>query len=123
MSALEDKVSAETSGAKQKRARRLRPPMHCYWGATESCPRSGKITSMGSDGCFIQTKAEAGDGQELFVNCWLPTERWLMLRARVNYSLPKVGLGLSFVDLTDTEREMLANLLEFYDEEKGQPEP
>ena len=98
-------------------ARRLRPPMHCYWGQTENCPRNGRITSLSVDGCFIKSKAVAADGQDLFVNCWLPSERWLMLRGRVAYHLPKIGFGLTF-DLTDTEREMVSTLLEFYGEEE-----
>ena len=100
-----------------RRARRLRPPMHCYWGQTETCPRNGRITSLGHDGCFIKSKAVTADGQELFVNCWLPSERWLMLRGTVTYHLPKIGFGLAF-DLSETEREMLTMLLEFYDEEE-----
>jgi hypothetical protein len=71
-------------GAGGQGARRKRPPVNCTWGLTEACTRNGKITSLGPAGCFVMTKAEAGEGQPLFVNCWLPTERWLMLRARGN---------------------------------------
>jgi hypothetical protein len=104
-----------------RRARRLRPPMHCYWGQTETCPRNGRITSLSLDGCFIKSKAVAADGQELFVNCWLPSERWLMLRGRVAYHLPRIGFGLTF-DLSETEREMVSMLLEFYVEEENKAE-
>ena len=100
-----------------RRARRLHPPMHCYWGQTENCPRNGRITSLSLDGCFIKSKAAAADGQELFLNCWLPSEHWLMLRGRIAYHLPKIGFGLTF-DLSETEREMVAMLLEFYGEEE-----
>ena len=100
-----------------RRARRLRPPMHCYWGQTETCPRNGRITSLSLDGCFIKSKAVTSDGEGLYVNCWLPSERWLMLRGTVTYHLPKIGFGLAF-DLSETEREMLAMLLEFYEEEE-----
>jgi|GEM_PF-1769577 len=104
------------------RARRLRPPMHCYWGTTPSCPRNGRVTSLGADGCFVKTKAEAGEDQALYVNFWLPTERWLMLRGRVTYHLSRVGFGLSFTGLSDPEREILAVLLEYLDEAQGAPE-
>ena len=91
--------------------------MHCYWGPTEACPRNGKITTLSVEGCFIKTKAETNDGLIMFLNCWLPTGRWMMLRGKVNYRMPKVGFGLSFLDLTGTEREMLSMLLEFYAED------
>ena len=117
MSALEQQLSEEEVNAQSRKARRLRPPMHCYWGTTEACPRNGRITSLGVEGCFVKTKAEAQDGQMLYVNCWLPTERWLLLRGTVTYRMPKVGFGLSFIDLTESQREMLYMLLDFYGEE------
>ena len=117
MSALEQQLSEEEVNAQAQRARRLRPPMHCYWGTTEACPRNGRITSLGVESCFIKTKAEAQEGQLLYVNCWLPSERWLLLRGTVTYRMPKVGFGLSFVDLNETEREMLRTLLDFFGEE------
>ena len=123
MSALEQQLSEEEFNAQARKARRLRPPMHCYWGTTEACPRNGRITSLGGEGCFVKTKAEAQDGQLLYVNCWLPTERWLLLRGTVTYRMPKVGFGLSFIDSTETVREMLRNLLEFYGEEASPAPP
>ncbi|HZI20275.1 MAG TPA: hypothetical protein VEY09_16965 [Pyrinomonadaceae bacterium] len=105
--------------AQSSRARRLRPPMHCYWGTTPACPRNGRVTSLGADGCFIKTKAEAGEGQELYVNFWLPTERWLMLRGRVTYHLSKVGFGLAFAGLSGAERDVISVLLDYLDEAQG----
>jgi hypothetical protein len=116
MAALEPQLAAEADKSQTQRARRLRPPMHCYWGTSEACPRNGRITSLGVEGCFVKTKAEAQEGQLLFVNCWLPSERWLLLRGRVTYRMTKVGFGLSFVELTEKEREMLWMLLDFYGE-------
>ena len=119
MVVTEQQLSEEEADAQALRARRLRPPMHCYWGTTEACPRNGRITSLGVESCFVKTKAEAQDGQSLYVNCWLPSERWLLLRGEVTYRMPKVGFGLSFVELTETEREMLRTLLDFFGEETG----
>jgi hypothetical protein len=96
--------------------------MHCYWGTTPACPRNGRVTSLGPDGCFVKTKAEAGEDQELYINFWLPTERWLMLRGRVSYHLSKVGFGLAFINLSDAERDVLSVLLEYLDEAQSPPE-
>lgn len=112
-------AGAAATGAATRRAKRLRPPMHCYWGTTEACPRNGRITSLGVGGCFVKTKAEATEGQEIFVNCWLPTERWLMLRGRITYRLARVGFGVSFTGLTAGEREILSALLDYLDEAQG----
>ena len=110
-------TTVTTDPAQGRRARRLRPPMHCYWGPTESCPRNGRITSLGTEGCFVKSKAEAADGQELFVKCWLPTERWLLLRARVTYHLPRIGFGLAFHELTEAQAELLSMVLEYFGED------
>ncbi|MCA1633629.1 MAG: hypothetical protein LC802_07905 [Acidobacteria bacterium] len=64
----------------------------------------------------MKTKAEAQGWQLFFINCWLPTERWLILRGRVTYRLSKVGFGISFNGLTGAEREMLWMLLDFFGE-------
>lgn len=116
MAALEQGIANERG-----RAQNLRPPMHCYWGPTESCPRNGSVTSLGPGGCFVKTKAEATNQQLLFINLWLPTERWLTLRGRVTYSLPRVGFGLSFVDIPEGQLEVLILLLDFIKGSQNQP--
>lgn len=115
MAALEQGV-----GNADGRAKRLRPHMHCYWGPTESCPRNGSVTSLGPSGCFVKTKAEVTDRQSVYINLWLPTERWLTLRGQVTYSLPRVGFGLSFVDLPEAQREVLRLLLDFIEGSQSQ---
>lgn len=117
---MADEATQSRESVHSTRARRLRPPMHCYWGTTPACPRNGRITSLGVEGCFIKTKAEATDDQELFINCWLPTERWLMLKGRVTYRLAKVGFGLAFINLSEAERGLLSILLEYLEETQEQ---
>jgi hypothetical protein len=102
------------AGALPPHTRRLRPPMQCYWGVTEACPRDGRITSLSAEGCFVKTKAEPAD--DIFVNCWLPTERWLLLRGRVTRRRHKVGFDVAFTGLSDAEREILSALLDYLDE-------
>lgn len=104
----------ESNARLDRRAKRLHPPMHCYWGANETCPRNGQITSLGADGCFVKTKAETSDNGTTYLSCWLPTGRWLKLRGSVTYRLPKIGFGVRFSDLTETEAELLDLLLEYY---------
>lgn len=104
---------------KRKDGERVKTALPCNWGLSEDGPRNGTITSLSPNGCFVQTKANASENHNVYVNCWLPSERWLALRGKVIYHLPKVGFGLIFLDLTDEQRQMLAFLIEYHREQQG----
>ncbi|MDQ1612232.1 MAG: PilZ domain [Pyrinomonadaceae bacterium] len=99
-------------------AERVKTALRCHWGLSEDSPRNGNITSLSHGGCFVQTTANAAEEQLIYLSCWLPSQRWLALRGRVTYHLSKVGFGLTFTDLTDEQREMLALLIEYHREEQ-----
>jgi len=103
----------------RREVERVKTALPCNWGLSEDSPRNGNITSLSHTGCFIQTTARASETQIVYVNFWLPSERWFALRGRVTYYLSKVGFGLNFTDLTAEQREMLALLIEYHREEKG----
>jgi len=103
----------------RKDGERVKTALPCNWGLSEDGPRNGNITSLSQTGCFIQTKANATENQIVYLNCWLPSERWLALRGTVAYHLPKVGFGLTYLDLTGEQRPMLALLIEYHREDKG----
>ncbi|HEX8708963.1 MAG TPA: hypothetical protein VF723_12020 [Pyrinomonadaceae bacterium] len=100
----------------------MRTSLECYWGLTEACPRNGKITSLSTRGCFIKTTAEAGEGQTVYLNCWLPSdlqgrlesEPWMMVRGRVIYHLEKIGFGMQFTELTAAENDIVLLLIEHF---------
>lgn len=97
---------------------RVKTALPCNWGLSEDSPRNGNITSLSQGGCFIQTKARATEEQIVYVNCWLPSERWLALRGRVTYYIAQVGFGLNFNGLTAEQQKMIALLVEYHREEK-----
>ncbi len=102
----------------QRETRRIKTSLSCNWGVTEDCPRNGTITSLSSKGCFVQTKAAISEGAKLFINCWLPSRRWFPLRGQIVYHIPRVGFGLTFADMTDSDHEMLNLLLDYYESER-----
>lgn len=103
---------------KQRETRRIKTSLSCNWGVTEDCPRNGMITSLSPKGCFVQTKAAISEGAKLFINCWLPSRRWFPLRGQIVYHIPRVGFGLTFNELTDSDHEMLDLLLDYYASER-----
>ena len=91
--------------------------LYILWEAGEDSAGSGKITSLSSKGCFVQSKSEPTAGQSMMIRLRLPTERWLALEGRVVHVLRKVGFGVEFKGLTLVDQEMLELLVDFYREE------
>lgn len=104
---LELLVTMETP----KRIERVKTDLQCSWGLTDACPRNGKITSLSLKGCFVKTTAATTDGQTVFVNCWLPSRRWELLRGKAIYHIEKIGFGLHFTGLSEEQEEMLVVLI------------
>jgi PilZ domain len=87
--------------------------IYILWGTDESL-RGGKITSLSTGGCFVQTRSEALAGQKLSIRIRLPTERWMLLEGEVRHVLRRVGFGVRFAELTESDAAMLGLLVEFY---------
>ena len=102
---------------KRREGERVKTALPCNWGLSEDSPRNGNVTSLSPAGCFVQTTANATEDQIVYLSCWLPSQRWFALRGRVTYHLPKVGFGLTFLELTSEQRQMLAFLIEYHREE------
>ncbi|HEX7999815.1 MAG TPA: PilZ domain-containing protein [Pyrinomonadaceae bacterium] len=94
--------------------RRVKTDLSCYWGLTDACPRNGTMTSLSSRGCFVKTTAVTTDGQTVFVNCWLPERRWMMLRGSVIYHIDKVGFGMIFTELDKEQQSTIHSMIEHY---------
>lgn len=90
--------------------------IYILWGVDESL-RGGKITSLSTRGCFVQTKSEAEAGQLISIRIRLPTERWMLLEGVVRHVLKRVGFGVQFAELSEGDAGMLGLLVEFYRDE------
>ena len=98
----------------EKDTGRVATSLECDWGFTDDSPRNGLITSLSARNCFVKTKALAAEGQQVFVKCWLPSERWLSLRGTVRSCIQRVGFSINFDDLTDEHRQMIDLLMDYY---------
>ncbi len=80
----------------------------------------GVITNLSVKGCFIQPGAEHAErGRLISVRVYLPLSekgpaRPVVLRGKVAYYLPRVGIGVHFEELTAEQREGLVRLVEYY---------
>ena len=69
-----------------------------------------RITDISAAGAFVDTRTVLPPGtvtQLLFTL----GDRQLRVKAQVRYSMPSIGMGLAFTDLSDADRQTLAELV------------
>jgi hypothetical protein len=103
------------------RRTRFRADLSCAFGPTPDAPRSGSITSISLNECFVKTKAIVMESQSLFVRVWMPDNRWLRLSGKVKYHMDKVGFGLIFDELTEEQFAELNGLIEALRQNDAEP--
>ena len=73
---------------------------------------SARISDLSLSGCYIETMGQVSVGELMRFEVRLPTGRWMPLVGEVVYHLPSLGFGLSFRDLTENQRNLIAALLD-----------
>ena len=97
----------------RRRDERARVSITTDWGETPYCLRRDRITTLSAGGCFVQTERGLEAGQKIYVRLWLRDgER--ILRGEVRYCLERVGLGVQFSELMESDKERLSELVEHY---------
>src|SRR5215212_9058799 len=72
-----------------------------------------RISDMSLNGCYVETMGQVTVGELIRLEVQLPTGRWLPLIGEAVYHLPGMGFGLRFRRLTETQREVIASLLDY----------
>ncbi|HEY9281854.1 MAG TPA: PilZ domain-containing protein [Pyrinomonadaceae bacterium] len=97
----------------KRRHERARVSINVDWGETAYCLWRDRITTLSVGGCFIQTGRELKTEQKIYLRLWLRGgER--ILRGEIRYCLERVGLGVQFSELMESDKERLAELVEHY---------
>ncbi len=78
---------------------------------------SGKHTARISDismgGCYVETMGQVTTGDLIRFEVQLPTGRWMPLIGEVVYQHPGMGFGLRFRTLTESQKQMIASLIDY----------
>ena len=72
-----------------------------------------RISDISTRGCFLESPGHVVAGERVAFTIRLPTGEWLRLRGEVMFKDPFMGFGISFVELSDEQRTLLTNLVEF----------
>lgn len=105
----------------RRRYERVRVSIDIHWGDTAYSLWQGRVTSVSVGGCFVQTGREMEAGQKIYLRLWL-RDGEKILRGEVRYCLERVGLGVHFFELMESDKERLAELVEHCRRE-AQPAP
>jgi hypothetical protein len=97
----------------RRRDERARVSINIDWGETAYCVWQDRITSLSAGGCFVQTVRDVKAGQKIYLRLWLRDgER--ILRGEIRYCLERVGLGVQFSELMESDKERLAEMVAHY---------
>lgn len=75
--------------------------------------RSARISDISMGGCYVEALAPVTMGEIIRFEVRLPTGRWMPLVGEVAYHLPSMGFGMRFRNLTETQTEVIASLLDY----------
>jgi hypothetical protein len=87
------------------------------WGLTPKCEHHGKITSLSSGGCLLQTDAvQPLFGKTIYIRVPLPERDWWEVRGHVLYYLRETGFGVEFSPFGDEDASTLRRLMQHHRE-------
>jgi hypothetical protein len=72
---------------------------------------NARITDISIDGCYIESIGQVTVGQQIRFEIQLPTGSWVPFRGEVVNHQPNLGFGVRFVDLTEPQKKVLAQML------------
>lgn len=102
----------------RRRYPRIQISIDVDWGGTPACDNTGRVTSLGVGGCFIQTPLKVLKGKPIFIRLMLAPGSTRVIEGivwgRVAYHMPKVGLGVEFKKLPPGYEKHIEDLVEFY---------
>lgn len=75
--------------------------------------RAARISDMSLSGCYVESLGQVTVGELIRFEVQLPTGRWMPLVGEVVYHLPPMGFGVRFRPLTETQKEVVASLLDY----------
>ena len=113
MSDNDSRRGASAPGEERRKINRVEVSMTARWGITPQCSYEGRVTSLSTKGCLVQTRVAAAlSGKPIFLCLWLEGDRRMMLKGRAIYYVRNTGFGMEFQELTEEDSRTLEMLVE-----------
>lgn len=91
---------------------RVQLPLETRWEGM-SGRHTARISDISLGGCFIESLGQVTDGERISFEIQLPTGNWMPLTGEVVYNYPNLGFGMRFRELSEAERDLLADVVEY----------
>ena len=72
---------------------------------------SARTTDISATGCFVDTLGPAEVGDTVNLKLTLRNGEHVMVEGEVMYQMPRVGFGVRFTNITDSDRLRLESIL------------
>ena len=98
----------------KRRYPRVKASIAIDWGLTPECLKHDRITSFSIGGCFIQTAEPLNPLSVVYIRFYLSPKGERIILGEVIYNLEEVGLGVSFLNLTEQDKKDFQALANHY---------
>lgn len=99
----------------RRKSPRLGVSLDAVWdGGTGHHP--ARITDLSEGGCYLDTVGEAELGEIVAFRVLLPDGDWLYVEGEVRHYKPKLGFGVQFVDLDQSQKLKIALVIRLAEE-------
>ena len=102
----------------KRRHPRVRASIAIDWGLTPECIKHDRITSFSIGGCFIQTAEALNPLTVVYIRFYLSPKGERIICGEVRYNLEQVGLGVEFLNLTESDQKDFQALVNHYRREQ-----
>ena len=92
---------------------RVRLPLEVRWEGFSGRP-TARVYELSLSGCYIESAGQTQPGEHVHFEVQSPSGRWLPpLHGEVVHSQHYMGFGLRFLELSDLQRRILAELIDY----------
>jgi hypothetical protein len=96
----------------RRQARRAAVPLDGDWRGGGVGRRTGRIADISTTGCFVESMAAPGAGEQVSLTVTLPGGTILEAHGEVAYVLSGMGFGVRFIELTEAQKEAVAQAMQ-----------
>jgi len=91
---------------------RVPMPLETRW-AGQSGRHTARISDLSLGGVYIESLGTVTIGESISFEIQLPTGNWMPLKGKVIYCHTNLGFGVEFSQLSEAEKDLLADLIEY----------
>jgi RNase P/RNase MRP subunit p29 len=109
-------ASTRSDGAAEERREvaRILTSLEASWKGIAG-RHTARVSNLSTVGCYLETSQQALNREVIEVELKMPDGAWLTLQGQVIYRIPEAGFGVFFTDMDEEAREVIAEIIDYYD--------